>query len=381
MKHTSAHHKMINTSGTMSVRKGNKGWDQDLAKDQLSMLFAMEADYQIRSSPCQIPLDQRVTTEDWRRKICQWSYRVIDSFRLDRSIVSVAMNLLDRFLMKHEFPMESQYACRCISCKRSFDSRTFQLASMACLYIAIKISPEVECEEEVERRRHFCLAPFVDFSRGLFSQRDVVEMEKLILHTIGWKVNSPTPTSFIPYLLDLLPSQDKMPFESQHCYPLVQQVLKELARYLCELSVCLGKEMTDARPSEVAFVSMAVSMDLLTMSALPASVRSHFHSSFVEIAGNYDAEYMEVLRSKLMTTLLPEMLLDHHHSHSGSDHGHPIALARYYGLLDMSHLQRQAEDHTTPKTCCPPTSPSRACKRQKSVAPGSPVSIATAPSL
>ncbi|KAL7577295.1 hypothetical protein ACA910_002038 [Epithemia clementina (nom. ined.)] len=371
----------------MTLLAISTGRDLDLARDQLCALFVKEASYQIRSVPCQMPPQKRVTTEDWRRKICQWSYRVVDSFRLDRSTVSVAMNLLDRFLMKYNFPLGSRPVCHCISCKRSFDSRFFQLASMTCLYISIKVNPEVECEEEVERRRHFRLAPFVDFSRGLFSQQDVLEMEKLILHTVGWRVNPPTATSFVPYLLDLLPPVDLLPHESRPYYPLVQQVLRELARYLCELSVCLGREMMASKPSDVAFVSLTVAMELLTLHALPPPARAYFHDAFTAFTPHYDAIYMETLRCKLLSTLAPEMLLDTQHAQVPHDPGHPIALARYYGLLDLTRLRKSPAENVggsntsyTTSSTTPPSSPHRICKVTE-VIPISPVSIATSSTL
>ena len=106
---------------------------RELVEDQLVALLETEQSYRIRSVPCRAePGHSRVPLEEWRRKICQWAFRVIDHFRLDREVVSVGMNIFDRFLAIHD-PQEGlensndmQPHCMCPSCKRSFDSRTYQ---------------------------------------------------------------------------------------------------------------------------------------------------------------------------------------------------------------------------------------------------------------
>jgi len=54
-----------------------------LWSDQLRALLQQEQKYQVQHIPCcSSKPDQRPELEEWRRKICQWSYRVIDHFRL-----------------------------------------------------------------------------------------------------------------------------------------------------------------------------------------------------------------------------------------------------------------------------------------------------------
>eukprot|EP00957_Ditylum_brightwellii_P156464 11907594-Ditylum_brightwellii.AAC.1 len=36
--------------------------------------------------------------EDWRLKICNWAYDVVDHFKYDREAVALAMSYLDRFM-------------------------------------------------------------------------------------------------------------------------------------------------------------------------------------------------------------------------------------------------------------------------------------------
>ena len=145
-----------------------------------------------------------VPLEDWRRKICQWAFRVIDHFRLDREIVSTGMNLFDRFLLRHQSTeCDPAAACFCPSCKRSLDSPTYQLAAMTCVFLAVKLHsqnnshhPATEdssssCRGGGGRRSHkqFKLNTFVELSRGQFRAQDICDMEATVLATLRWKVN------------------------------------------------------------------------------------------------------------------------------------------------------------------------------------------------
>ena len=94
--------------------------------------------------------------EDWRNKICEWSYQVIDHLDYDREIVAVALHYLDRYL-----------------CRRSADKRTFQLVSMTCLHMACKLySP---------RRQQLSMASLIQLSRGYFTEEQIFATERSIL--------------------------------------------------------------------------------------------------------------------------------------------------------------------------------------------------------
>lgn len=56
--------------------------DGVMLRDQLGALLQQEAQYAIHHVPCRRPTSNRPELEEWRRKICQWGYRVIDHFRL-----------------------------------------------------------------------------------------------------------------------------------------------------------------------------------------------------------------------------------------------------------------------------------------------------------
>lgn len=55
----------------------------DLLREQLLALLETESSYTVNHVPCQaMGRRQRpMELEEWRRKICQWSFRVIDHLR------------------------------------------------------------------------------------------------------------------------------------------------------------------------------------------------------------------------------------------------------------------------------------------------------------
>ena len=111
-------------------------------------------------------------------------------------------------------------------------------------------------------------------------------------------------------------------------------------------------------------------MELITYQALPEEARACFYDSFFRLmAHHYNSDRLETLRGKLMDMLAPEMLLDSQNAQA-HEAGHPIALARYYGLLDLTRIQRQSQEVMA---ASPPSSPLRAGK-EKAAAPGSPIS-------
>ena len=304
--------------------------ERSVVEDQLVAMLRLEQTYQVDRIPCRNHADAYDRPhDDWRRKICEWSYRVVDHFHIDREVVSVTMNLFDRFLALHRTNCTS--ACQCPSCQRSVDSRTFQLAAMTSLYLSIKVHGEVvSCSEDdsyMPRRMKMKLVSFVDLSRGQFSEEDLCAMERKILVTLGWKVNPTTSSVVISHLLQL------MPFHGGKYHDLSLVVLHELSRYLSELSVCLPN--MDHLPSEVAYAAVLVSLDMLTSKALPWSVREDFCQAIMKVTGMSPfSRNVRHLMGRLHECFWPEMLLD------DCNVVHPISMAREAGLLDLQQITR-----------------------------------------
>ncbi len=90
----------------------SRRWQQDLWNDVASVekiRFASKSPSSvIPSAPEAPPSDLCV---DWREKICEWKYKVVDCFDLDREVVSISMFFLDKYLEKHFVNEEVSLLC------------------------------------------------------------------------------------------------------------------------------------------------------------------------------------------------------------------------------------------------------------------------------
>ena len=315
------------------------------AEEQLVAMLLQEKAYRVEVIPCTsrevatASSSTRLPYEEWRRKICEWCYKVVDHFRIDREVVGVALNFFDRFLFVHKTnEVVSTATCRCPSCQRAVDSSTFQLGAMTALYLAIKLHAEAGEDplDEKPRKLKLRLHSFVELSRGQFTAEDICTMELKMLGTLKWRINPPTPMTFVSYLLRLMPKRSCIPFHCRYNYDLILHVIHELSRYLTELSVCLAHVTSVSLPSEVAFASILVSMDMLTVAALPIQVRDDFcetvtRTSSISGPSDYKVRY---LMGRLRTCFSPDMLVDG----CDIDKQHPISVARESGLFDTSSI-------------------------------------------
>ena len=114
-----------------------------------------------------------------REQICEWTFRVVDYFRIDREVVSVSLNYLDRLLSRIHL-----------------DRSGYKLAATTCLYIAVKVLHPQKLGE---------LGALSDLSRGEFTMLDVANMERtVVLVELGWKLHPPTVSTMAHALLDHL---------------------------------------------------------------------------------------------------------------------------------------------------------------------------------
>jgi hypothetical protein len=153
------------------------------------------------------PLNPSAVTVECRNLMVAWCYQVVDYLSFRRETVEIAINILDRF------------CCTEPGRAATMDRKVFQLASMTSLYTACKIhEPEAMDPKLVS-----------NLSRGVYSPREVEEMESVILAALQWRVNPPTSLSFIRQLLDLIP----LDVINQN----VRQAAYDIAKYQTELAV------------------------------------------------------------------------------------------------------------------------------------------------
>ena len=141
--------------------------------DYLSMVPPRRSSSAKKSSSSSLVID-----EFCREQIVEWTYRVVDYFRIDREVVAVSLNYLDRFLS---------------SSPETYDRAKYKLAATTTLSMAVKV---------VHPQKLGDLGILSDLSRGEFTMRDVANMENVILTKLGWKLHPPTSAAFAMLLLD-----------------------------------------------------------------------------------------------------------------------------------------------------------------------------------
>jgi hypothetical protein len=154
----------------------------------------------------QHPGDSRI--DDFcREQIVEWSFRVVDYFRIDREVVAVSVSLLDRFLA----------VCEC-------DRSTFKLAATTTLHLAVKLLHPCKLSE---------LGILSDLSRGEFDMNDVASMERHILQSLQWKLHAPTSIAFSTLLLDFMFSHQSFNLSTTDV-----DDLYDISSFFTELSLC-----------------------------------------------------------------------------------------------------------------------------------------------
>ncbi|KAG7362248.1 cyclin-like protein [Nitzschia inconspicua] len=176
----------------------------------------------------QHPGDSRVD-EFCREQIVEWSFRVVDYFRIDREVVAVSISLLDRFLAQ----------CEC-------DRSTFKLAATTTLHLAVKLLHPYKLGE---------LGILSDLSRGEFDMKDVACMERHILQCLQWKMHPPTPNAFSTLLLDFIFSHQSLNLSSTDV-----DDLYDISSFFTELSLC-DYYFVGIAPSSIALASVVNALE------------------------------------------------------------------------------------------------------------------------
>ena len=148
-----------------------------------------------------------------RSKMCTWSYQLTDMTKLSRLAVIRSMNYLDRFLATHPTNSTASNALH--------DKRLYQLISMTCLYIAIKLYEPLAMDA--------CLLS--EISAGCYTTFEIIDMESIILNALSWRLNGPTSQEYIPLLLGLV----KLPCEYDYDMNILSS-LYDVSLYQCELA-------------------------------------------------------------------------------------------------------------------------------------------------
>lgn len=156
-----------------------------LSYDRLNALLRQEKAYKIESSYIPDAFSDEVvgTYAKWRYQMVEWFQELIRYFQYQPDTLEVAMSILDRYVAAKPEIMERP--------------REYQMAAVTSLYIAAKM----------HEPRGMTADQIYDLSTELYRAEKSLEQEELdILHTIGWRVNPPTPTALMREMLCMIPT-------------------------------------------------------------------------------------------------------------------------------------------------------------------------------
>lgn len=189
--------------------------------------------------------------ENWRQRMCEWMYGVVDHCSFRRDLVAVATAYLDICLSKDFDIIHSR--------------RSYQLAAMTALYLAMKVYDTTFVK----------LDSLTKLGRGLFDEKDVLEMESLMLQKLGWRVHPPTAMCFLRHYSRLIP--DTVAASTSF-------MISEVSRFITEISVCLYK-FVKYPPSLIGYAAFSIAMDGIDESSLPVWQRHHIYLRLSNAAG------------------------------------------------------------------------------------------------
>jgi Cyclin, C-terminal domain/Cyclin, N-terminal domain len=174
---------------------------------------------------------------------------VVDHFDLNREVVSIAMNHLDRFLGAFS---------------GTVDKNLFQLLAMTCLYLSIKLN---EYKHLLIQGSTSSMDTILQLSRGFFSLEKMEKMEYEVLQLLRWHVHPPTPQLFVKHFLFFL--------------SVSEPEVHDLAQFMVELSV-MDYYFVSYKQSEVAIASLLNAMErLVPQSSIETCLP--FQSQFLDI--------------------------------------------------------------------------------------------------
>jgi len=216
---------------------------------------------------------QNIIHGGWREKICQWSYNVVDHFDLPREIVSISLNFFDRYMATLSTPddddekVNHHHRGSSTAAAENGSGDLALLASLGTLHLATKVHATNHNDYDpslgpLEEQHHKVpsLNTLANLSRGQFGPASILEMEKILLGALRWRLHPPTLYAFVSLLLKLVPTTKDDPRRGIN--PSFAVELFEAAMYIAELSVCDAYFVERQIPSgTIALAAICTAMD------------------------------------------------------------------------------------------------------------------------
>lgn len=190
--------------------------------------------------------------DESRLLICDWMYRVVDYYSINREIIPIAMSYFDRYVAKNPRYCNKKEHC--------------QLLAVTAMYTAIKLH---------DTEKGGSLLCFSKISNGRFSPKEIESMEKKLLNDLDWLMNPPTPQSFIYYFMDLLSTT----ISDEHARRAMSNIY-EVANYIVEVAL-LRSPASNEKSSTLAFSSFIVAVSEAKRSVLSPKQYKYILSSIL----------------------------------------------------------------------------------------------------
>lgn len=189
------------------------------------------------------------------------NFLVVDHFQLQREVVSIAMNHLDRYL--------SVNTC-------AVDKNMFQLLAMTCLYLSIKLNVYKHLLIPGSKST---MDSILQLSRGFFTLKEMERMEDDVLQRLQWHVHPPSPQVFVKHFLYLMGMEDPE--------------MLDMSQFMVELSV-MDYYFVNYKPSEIAIAAILDAMQRRSQVSVE-QIRFPFSSSLFD----YDTSNIRECRERL----------------------------------------------------------------------------------
>mmetsp|Transcript_27621 Transcript_27621/g.40781 ORF Transcript_27621/g.40781 Transcript_27621/m.40781 type:complete len:259 (-) Transcript_27621:116-892(-) len=187
-------------------------YDQDLESttDRLHAMLKQQS-YYFDECYEYLMLPKQSSLREWRQRICEWYYSVIDHAQHDRSVAALSINLLDRYVM-------IKFGASIVN------RREYYLVAMTCLAIGSKLSIT-----RITRRCHISFEFLLGDGNRKFTVGEMEAMECDILMQLKWRFHPPIVSEFVCELFELIPRWENDLDWRQHAF--------EHALYAVELNV------------------------------------------------------------------------------------------------------------------------------------------------
>jgi hypothetical protein len=200
----------------------------------------------------------------WREKVTQWCYDLADHLNENRDLVYVALNILDRY-------------CAIYSEKTPIDERAYEIASMASIFLAIRIAGSGILQ----------LTTLTSMSRRGVIVQEIITMGTDMIKTLTWDHRVVTPSEFVTAIVRLIPSTGGI------CETRRKKLLESCA-YLTEISVC-DITLSHVKASELAVSAVLNSLrssDSINLADLKTNIKT-------KLGIDCDSDRIASLRARL----------------------------------------------------------------------------------